>query len=46
MIVINDRGTQGLPTRHDHIEIETPNNKYCKHDHEKEYHDPEKSQGN
>ena len=46
MIVINDVSTQWLPTGHDDMEIQIPNDKYCKYDREKEYHDPEKSQWN
>ena len=42
MLVINDRLAQGLTAGQDDMEIEIFNDKYCKHDREKEDHDLEK----
>ena len=38
---MNRRSTQGLNTGQDGIDIRIPNNKYCKHNPEKEDHVPE-----
>ena len=42
MIIKNDRGTQGLTTGQDDMEMESPYDENCKYDAEKEDHHPEK----